>query len=233
MSWHLARSLEVLRDQINKAYPNRSKLSDGTIGDAAHQTGASDHNPDSRGIVKALDLTHDPGHGMDAGKLADVLASSRDSRIGYLIWNRRILIPSAGWRWQQYAGINPHTKHIHVSVTGTGADDARTWKVTNEGEVMDKDKVATPKVNRGDIDNICMFLLGRKPTDADYARVGSDWKTTAMAYFTGAEFTGRINGLVAQVDDLSSKAERQESDRELDVRLVTALEQIATNTKKG
>lgn len=31
MSWRLAKSLEVLRSQVNAAYPKRSKASDGTI----------------------------------------------------------------------------------------------------------------------------------------------------------------------------------------------------------
>ena len=61
MAWRLARSLETLRAQINALSPNRSKASDGTIGDAAHSARTSDHNPDGGGVVRALDLTHDVG----------------------------------------------------------------------------------------------------------------------------------------------------------------------------
>lgn len=37
MAWSLAPSLKVLRDQVNQAYPNRSKKSDGTIDFYAYQ----------------------------------------------------------------------------------------------------------------------------------------------------------------------------------------------------
>lgn len=132
MSWRLARSLETLRDQINKLAPGRSKASDGTIGDAAHSSRTSDHNPDSRGVVCALDLTHDPEDGMDAQVLADVLVASRDPRIKYIIWNKQIVSPTTSpWKWRKYTGANPHTKHVHISVNGATvlADDVRPWAV--------------------------------------------------------------------------------------------------------
>jgi hypothetical protein len=70
MAPRIAKSLDVLRSQINKAHPNRSKVSDGWIGDTAHAARASDHNPNSGGVVTALDLTHDPAHGFDSWKFA-------------------------------------------------------------------------------------------------------------------------------------------------------------------
>jgi hypothetical protein len=67
MAWRPAKSLIQLRDQINQIAPNRSKASDGTIGDAAHASRASDHNPWVRegdaGVVTAIDITHDPDDG--------------------------------------------------------------------------------------------------------------------------------------------------------------------------
>lgn len=121
MSWRVANSLTKLRDQVNAAYPNRNKASDGTIGDASHQAVASDHNPNAEGVVCALDLTHDPANGFDAHATADRLIVNRHPNVKYIISNRRIAGSHNGWVWQPYYGSNPHSSHIHVSV-GVGAD---------------------------------------------------------------------------------------------------------------
>lgn len=73
----LANSLTRLRDQVNAAFPNRNKASDGWIGDASHAASASDHNPNSQGVVSALDLTNDPANGFDVHALAERLRVSR------------------------------------------------------------------------------------------------------------------------------------------------------------
>lgn len=128
-----AKSLVKLRDQVNSTWPNRSKLSDGMLGDSAHQATASDHNPDSNGVVKAFDITHDPANGLDAGALAEKLI--KDPRTWYVIWNRRIW--EAG-TWKSYSGPNPHTKHVHISTKqiATVYDDDRQWNLTNQGGNM-------------------------------------------------------------------------------------------------
>lgn len=133
MSWRLAKSLETLRKQINEAAPGRSKASDGTVGDAAHATRASDHNPWVKdggvGVVTALDVTHDPRSGVDCAAIAEALRLSDDWRVKYVIWNRRIWTPAKSADWRAYTGVNPHDKHIHVSVSSTKAlyDDVRPW----------------------------------------------------------------------------------------------------------
>jgi hypothetical protein len=126
--WRLARSLKILLGQVNVLAPARSKASDGSIGDVAHAGRASDHNPTRDGVVCAMDITHDPPHGCDAGVLAERLIQSRDPRIKYVIWNRHIassLIQP--WEWRVYSGQNPHQKHVHVSVLPETADDERPW----------------------------------------------------------------------------------------------------------
>ncbi|TDC63871.1 peptidoglycan-binding protein [Micromonospora sp. KC207] len=123
--WRLARSLEVLRAEVNTIAPGRSKVSDGTIGDAAHRGGASDHNPNAAGVVCAIDLTHDPAHGADMHRIAEHIRTRRHVAAKYVIWNRRIASASSGWAWRTYTGSNPHTKHMHVSV-GTGPDGKST-----------------------------------------------------------------------------------------------------------
>ncbi len=136
MSWRVAESLKKLRDQINQMAPNRSKASDGTIGDAAHATTNSDHNPHvkdgSIGVVTALDITHDPDDGCDAQKIVDALVKSKDQRIKYIIWNKRIISSSVQpWVWRAYTGKNPHSKHFHLSVLPSKAhyDSTLNWLI--------------------------------------------------------------------------------------------------------
>lgn len=134
MTWRVARSLDVLLRQFNAYSPNRSKASDGSIGDAAHASRASDHNPwYGPGIVTARDFTHDPAHGMDIDKITDELVATRDPRIKYVIANGLILDSRPGnnpWRWVRYTGTNPHTKHFHLSVMASPiCDDTRPWNL--------------------------------------------------------------------------------------------------------
>lgn len=125
MGWRLANSLNRLRDQVNAAYPNRSKASDGTIGDAAHAAGASDHNPNGAGVVCAMDITNSPQTGFDVHALADRLRVNRHPDLKYIISNRRIAGAWTGWAWAPYNGSNPHTQHAHFSV-GRGNDGQST-----------------------------------------------------------------------------------------------------------
>jgi hypothetical protein len=126
MGWRVARSLDVLLGQLNALAPNRSKVSDGSIGDLSHQNRDSDHNPwYGPGIVTARDFTHDPGR-LDCHSVAERLVANRDPRIKYLIWNRYIWSPAGGWR--RYTGTNPHTSHLHLSVVASPlCDDTRLW----------------------------------------------------------------------------------------------------------
>lgn len=138
--WRVAEALLRLRTQVNALAPRRNTSSDGTIGDAAHAARQSDHNPwvkdGQTGIVTALDITHDPAGGCDAGKLAEAIVISRDRRIKYIIWNRRIISATsidghAPWTWRTYNGSNPHTQHVHVSVRPDKPfyDDTSPWTI--------------------------------------------------------------------------------------------------------
>lgn len=136
MAWRVAESLKKLRDQINQIAPNRSKASDGTIGDAAHALTNSDHNPHVKdgaiGVVTAIDITHDPDDGCDGQKIVDALVKSKDKRIKYIIWNKQIISSSVDpWVWRPYKGKNPHSKHFHLSVLPGKAhyDSTLSWSI--------------------------------------------------------------------------------------------------------
>lgn len=134
-----------LRSQLDGACPLRSKASDGTIGDLAHQERDSDHNPESppppgnpNNQVDAGDFTHDPANGADMNKVAEAIRTSRDRRVAYLIWNRRITGPSHAWKWDPYTGSDPHTNHLHVSVNDVHHDETQDWSI-GVGLMDDKD----------------------------------------------------------------------------------------------
>jgi len=124
MSWRLARSLGVLRDEINQIAPSRSREYDGTIGDEAHQARNSDHNPNEDGVVCAFDATHDPASGADMEVISAKIATLGHPALKYVIFNRRFFSPTEGWR--DYSGSNPHDHHMHVSVGGD-YDDTNPW----------------------------------------------------------------------------------------------------------
>ena len=139
MAWRLAKSLDVLRKQVNERWPRRSKTADGTIGDAAHASRSSDHNPwvkdGAMGVVTAIDFTNDPQDGVDSQLLAEALRASRDPRIKYIISNRRICSGTGGtskpWAWRPYTGSNPHNKHVHLSVNPEKRDydSVKPWNL--------------------------------------------------------------------------------------------------------
>lgn len=130
-TWRVARSLDVLLDQLNAAAPGRSKVADGSIGDAAHSARTSDHNPDDFNVVRARDYTHDPQHGADMNVIAESLRQSRDPRIKYVIWAGRLFDTRpqfSPWQWQPYHGANSHHHHMHVSVVGGSvAEQTTPW----------------------------------------------------------------------------------------------------------
>jgi peptidoglycan hydrolase-like protein with peptidoglycan-binding domain len=106
------------------------------IGDAAHcgGGGTSDHCPNSAGVVRAFDIDAD---GIRTAWLAEhlrKLGEHGDPRLndgGYVIYNRRIASEVGQWRWRTYEGDNPHTDHIHVSVSekASGYDKGSPWGV--------------------------------------------------------------------------------------------------------
>lgn len=157
-SYRLAKSLIKLRDQINAQYPNRSKVSDGWIGNAEHASRSSDHNPwvkdGKTGIVTGLDVTHDPRHGCDSYAIAQRLISTRDERIKYVISNGRIASGSAGpspWIWRKYTGANKHDHHVHVSVKSDkkSYDNETPWNLEQSaGNTVDETAPVLPPLLR-------------------------------------------------------------------------------------
>ena len=115
-------AIAVLR-QATAIAPKRMKASDGLLPSAAHlkASPSSDHNT---GL--AVDLTHDPKNGIDCELIFEKL--KEDERVAYLIFNKKI------WSRQRrkegnrkYSGSNPHTKHLHISINDSLANDTSPW----------------------------------------------------------------------------------------------------------
>jgi hypothetical protein len=146
MAWRVARSISLFHGQLRLAYPRAAPpathtSSWGTIGDAAHNP-KSDHAPHNfpgwgNEIVTAGDAPHRPDLGLDMHTVCEALRRSRDPRIKYVIFNRRMFSSYSGssfkaWDWRPYsnAANDPHTDHGHLSTVGDPRADGTTpWMI--------------------------------------------------------------------------------------------------------
>jgi len=140
----LPHNLQSIHDKVTGCYPG---IVIGEIGDQAHQVENSDHNPDSRGIVHAIDLMFENDTNFHKGApttLKWLLTPGVRNSLEYLIHDETIYSVNnqPTWSGEQYRGSDPHTNHIHVSgkhgstgknaATGTGYD-AAAEKLTPAG----------------------------------------------------------------------------------------------------
>lgn len=199
MAWSLAPCLVTLRNQVNAVAPNRSKKSDGTIGDAAHAKTASDHNPNAQGIVCALDLTHDPANGFDADVFAEAQRKNPHPDLKYIVWRGRIASRKYNWTWRTSSG---HFNHIHISA-GVGSDgksapgtynNTSLWNLGSKGNAMSADKLTKEEVLE-----LHRTYFGSSPgAGYDFRHVGGtlgqlikDWA------YSPIELASRVNAKVA------------------------------------
>ena len=125
---HLCKAGKQLREQFDDSYPDRDRTSDGWLGDTRHAARPSDHNPDAKGIVRAIDIDRDLSGKKKPDLMPDLAdqirhAAKSDKRIAYIIFAGKIASPRMGWRWRKYSGINPHDHHCHISFTKQGDSD--------------------------------------------------------------------------------------------------------------
>jgi TIR domain len=144
MSVRVAESLLKLRSQIDAMAPGRATSSDGPIGDPSYQARKSDYAPNSDGVVTAIDITHDPAHGVDAGEIAEELRLSKDARIKYVISDGRVFSSQVEpWQWRPYMGADAHPGQVHVAVAGDKAryDDTNPWAIEGSAKVIEPPQV--------------------------------------------------------------------------------------------
>lgn len=134
MTPKLCKAGQQLRLQVDDSYPDRDRTSDGWIGDARHSTRPSDHNPDKQGVVRAIDIDRDLSGKKKPDLMPDLAdqirhAAKSDKRIAYIIFNGKIASGKSLWRWVTYRGINPHTKHCHISFSKKGDADGSFFNI--------------------------------------------------------------------------------------------------------
>ena len=115
-------AIAVLR-QATAIAPSRLKVSDGLLPSNAHlkQNPTSDHNT---GL--AVDLTHDPKHGIDCADIFEKL--KEDKRVKYLIFKGKIWSKEKSKLGnRRYTGSNSHSKHLHISIESTMGADTSPW----------------------------------------------------------------------------------------------------------
>ena len=138
MSWKPAAAALTLRKQVDKRWPKRDRGADGIIGDKAHQARPSDHNPNARGYVDAIDIDADllgSGKGRAvAQQLADQIVNYAASgkagskRIKYVVFNDQVAsgtYANSMWKWRG-SGYG-HYDHIHISFMPLGENDAQLF----------------------------------------------------------------------------------------------------------
>ena len=130
-----AHSLTVLLGEVNRAFPNRDKASDGWLGDAAHAARKSDHNPNSRGVVDARDFDIDDRDPNKDLRTLLIKAAIHHPATNYVISNGKIYERSNGFRARDYTGSNGHFHHVHVSIQQTVAaeNSNRPWYLLTGG----------------------------------------------------------------------------------------------------
>lgn len=141
-AWILIAAGKSLFAAFDELAPDRDRTSDGSIGDAAHASEVSDHNPDETGSVPihdadkinevhAVDVDSDlrvPGLTMET-VVQFVLGRCRsgaEKRLRYVIYNRRIWEADNGWKQRAYTGASAHTEHAHFSFSYTSSLEAST-----------------------------------------------------------------------------------------------------------
>jgi len=131
----LCKAGRQLREQIDDAFPDRDRTSDGWIGDTRHAARPSDHNPDANGWVRAIDVDRDlsgkpkPDIMPDLADQIRLAGKSGEKRISYVIFDGRIASSRFNWRWRKYTGSNKHNHHCHISFTKKGDEDGSYFNI--------------------------------------------------------------------------------------------------------
>lgn len=144
--WYKVKWIDPLFAAFNTVFPQRTKASDGSIGDLIHSEEVSGHNPDDTYGVQAERTDADS---IPEVRAADVTSDLRDSRgikmydvvqrmllpVFRVELNRLIYIICDGWIWRKrtgwvrevHLGSDKHYGHAHFSGDPESDEDSSPW----------------------------------------------------------------------------------------------------------
>jgi hypothetical protein len=235
-AWALVGCLVRLRSDFNDLAPNRDRASDGSIGDTAHAAGgSSDHLPDedfaalrgkdadSTNEVHAIDVDVDlrrAGVTMEkvVQHLLDRCRDGRETRLRYIIFNRRIWSASTGWRQEAYTGANPHDHHAHFSASYATAreSDTRSWHLEEVIPVT----APTPEQNAA-----AVAARDVDPGPGSQTLGGGVWTLLQRSDYLGNTWAPAQRKLLT---DLNARVEDQDDDLDALAASLTFLREAAT-----
>ena len=134
MKVKLCKAGVQLREQFDDCYGDRTRSSDGWLGDSRHAARKSDHNPDGEGWVRAIDISRGLSGKSEPDLMPDVadqlrILAKTDRRISYIIFDGKIASAKSFWRFRKYTGINQHRTHLHISFTRKGDTDGSFFNI--------------------------------------------------------------------------------------------------------
>lgn len=217
--------LDRLRFEFNVIAPGRGKASDGWVGDAAHQAEVSDHNWDETGSVPihdadkvnevhALDVDSDlRTPGLDMEQVVQFLLgrcrSGAETRLRYVIYNRRIWDYRTGWAQKTYTGASAHTEHAHFSASYETPLEASTasWRL----EEIPVPLTADDKTWISDQITAQTAKIWAYKVDVDRSSASNMQPAgSVLAYGSGEhhDITGAVDRVEKRVTDLEDLAQR-------------------------
>lgn len=194
MKWYLDKGLGTLSTQLRDRFPGITIWS---IGDADHQGGESDHNPEEDGSVDAIDIPINKHFTRsEAEWLFNTLITMRDKRISFLIFDHRIVSSTVRPWVIRDKNIEPHEDHLHLSVNDKHENDSSEWKLETKMRVneIQLDGLRLPVVRYGESDDKfggydMIRRAQRLLKVADDGIYGDDTKN-AVKRFLGDSYTG-------------------------------------------
>jgi len=136
MKPQLSKAAIQLREQFDDSYADRDRSSDGWIGDTRHAARPSDHNPDAKGWVRAIDIDRDLSGKAKPDLMPDLVDQIRqlcksgvEKRISYIIFDGFIYSSILNWKPRKYTGANKHNHHAHFSFKKEADNDGAFFQV--------------------------------------------------------------------------------------------------------